>query len=326
MAQSDAAKERAALIPVAERGVQLSTYQDLWSMVAAVHKSGMAPRALNSPEKILVAAQYGMEAGLSFLQSLSSVEVIEGTPGWKNEVGVGFVRAAGGKIRFGFDRDEEGVPCRGWCKTTRDGEDFEFEFTRDDATRAGLWGKKTRDGKPTTWILYPGDMLQWKAVGRALKNVWPDKMHGLPLAHEVAEVVDDGFRVVQSETVSPPREAPGEPDPLQVQLEAETAPSSPEPEGEEPIPEPDFADYDPDDKSQDYSTTDEGKPESWGKDALQAPADEAAEPPPPAEEPLQSDSVDLPPLKAKQPCPACERAWEAYGHHPDCPYYDGEAA
>ncbi len=164
-------------------GLQPQNIDEAYRVATAISKSGMCPQSLNTAEKVFVAMQTGMEAGLSAMAAVRSVVVINGLPSWKGEAALGLIRSRGTNIETGIGG--EGESRFGFAKFRIGDETKEVRFSVADAKQAGLWGK----GGP--WTLYPNDMLVWRAVSRASKRYFSDVLMGLALAEEVADYPQD---------------------------------------------------------------------------------------------------------------------------------------
>src|SRR3990167_2763716 len=155
----------------------------------AVVASGLAPRGMESAEKVMVAVQTGMEAGLTPMRALSSVVVIGGVPTWKGDAARALVEASG-ELKQGTHVQTgtraEGDQLTGWCRTwARDAtEPEETTFATADAKRAGLWGKQG------PWTQYPQRMLQYRALGFHLRDHFGAVLMGLRTAEEQQDMVE----------------------------------------------------------------------------------------------------------------------------------------
>lgn len=170
-----------AQINVGERGLKIATFDDLQRWAATLHASDMAPKSLNTPAKIIVAVQTGLEAGLTPMQAVRSVVVINGLPSWKGETALALVRRAGVVVDVGTRG--EGDKREGFMAFALEagGPIREVTFSTLDAKKAQLWGKSG------PWSTAPDDMLMWRAVGRATKRYFSHLLLGL---YTEAEVID----------------------------------------------------------------------------------------------------------------------------------------
>jgi hypothetical protein len=156
--------------------------ESLWRMAQMVLRSGMAPKDLDSAEKIAGAIGMGMEVGLSPFQAITSIAVINGRGCIWGDAMLGLVSASS-KLE---DITEEAMLDAGGaiigyrCRVKRFGRSWHtVEYTVADAKLAKLWGKISSSGKPTPWVTSPARMLQMRARGFALRDVFPDVLKGL---------------------------------------------------------------------------------------------------------------------------------------------------
>lgn len=137
----------------------------------------------NKPGNVLVAIQWGREVGLGPLQALQNIAVINGRPSIWGDAAAALVRGhpACAGMREGVDG--EGDQRHGWCEVTRRGEQPQRRtFSVADAKKAGLWGKSG------PWQQYPDRMLQLRARGFAIRDVFPDALRGVITAEEADDM------------------------------------------------------------------------------------------------------------------------------------------
>lgn len=138
-------------------------------------RSTLVPKEfIGKPENILIAVLWGKEIGMSPVQSLQSIAVINGRPTIWGDAAIGLARAHPDceSIMEGVDGD--GEQAKGWCEVKRRRQPAQRrEFSVADARKAGLWGK------PGPWQQYPKRMLQLRARGFALRDVLPDALKGI---------------------------------------------------------------------------------------------------------------------------------------------------
>jgi hypothetical protein len=168
------------------RGLALATFDDAYRFAKMVSGSDFAPKDFRGkPESCLLAIQHGSEIGLSPMQSLQSIAVINGRPSIWGDAALAVVSASSvceyvtEEIEDGKDGEALVAICtakrRGYPKPTV------VRFTVTDAKKAGLWGK----GGP--WTQYPRRMLQLRARGFALRDAFPDVLKGLVTAEEAQD-------------------------------------------------------------------------------------------------------------------------------------------
>ncbi len=130
------------------------------------------------PGNILVAIQYGAELGLSPMQALQNVSVINGRPCLWGDALLGLVKAHPLFINIYEEVKNDVAYCRVERKNT---DSVEVRFSIEDAKKANLWGKAG------PWSQYPKRMLQLRARGFALRDAFPDVLKGLITREEVED-------------------------------------------------------------------------------------------------------------------------------------------
>lgn len=181
------------------RSLQLVSMADYAAFGKMAANSKFVPKDfMGRPEDCALAAQFGAEIGLGPMQALQSIAVVNGRPTVWGDAALALVRsspACGGVVE-GIEGD--GEQRRGFCEVTRKGEPPQRRtFSVADAKRARLWGKTG------PWTDYPDRMLQLRARGFALRDVFPDVLRGLVTAEEAQD-----YRVVEPVVVRPAFPAP----------------------------------------------------------------------------------------------------------------------
>src|SRR4030095_3736507 len=100
-----------APIALAERGIQLRSFDELARFSVAIAKSRLAPKGFETPEAIMVAIQLGMEIGLGPMSALQNTCVINGRPALYGDAPLGIVRSTGRLEEFEewYERDGKRV-------------------------------------------------------------------------------------------------------------------------------------------------------------------------------------------------------------------------
>lgn len=138
------------------------------------------PDYRGKPGNVLVAIQMGQELGLPPMQALQNIAVVNGRPAVWGDSLMAIARAhpACEYITETFDDQTMTATCR--AKRKRGPEEVRT-FSKSDAEQAGLWGRNT-------WKQYPKRMLQMRARGFAIRDVFPDALRGIALAEEVQDI------------------------------------------------------------------------------------------------------------------------------------------
>lgn len=130
------------------------------------------------PGNVLIAIQYGAELGLSPMQCLQNISIINGRPCVWGDALLGLVMSKSCFVSID-ENVKNGVAT---CTVRRKNkEPVTTTFSIDDAKRAGLWGKVG------PWTNYPNRMLQMRARSFALRDLFPDVLKGLNSREEVED-------------------------------------------------------------------------------------------------------------------------------------------
>ena len=175
-------------IAIGHRGIELRTLEDLYRFSKYVAVSGLAPKNLRSPEAVLVALEFGLELGLSPMQAIQSVAVINGIPAIWGDTMLGLCMSSPLFDHSEFQEWFEGKPFEdsftAYCRVKRSNrkEATVRSFSVADAKHAGLWNKEG------PWRTYPKRMLQMRARSFALRDAFPDILRGCLAAEEVMDI------------------------------------------------------------------------------------------------------------------------------------------
>ena len=167
----------------ANGGLMPNSLDDLSRLAGIVFKSGMMPKSLPSPEAVGVAVLMGMEVGLSPMQAVQNIAVINGRPSVWGDAMLGLVQGSG----LLEDIKEEAVTEGGGgyrCTVKRKGMSTPTvrQFTMSDAATAKL------KGKSGPWSEYPSRMLQMRARSFALRDAFADVLKGLVAREEAQDI------------------------------------------------------------------------------------------------------------------------------------------
>jgi hypothetical protein len=168
----------------ASTGLALQSFDDAFRFSKMVAASEFAPKDFKGkPESCMLAIQHGSEVGLSPMQSLQSIAVINGRPTIWGDAALALVIGSHVCEYVTEGVDGEGDKMAAVCFAKRRGYEKAtiVRFSVDDAKKAGLWGKIG------PWQQYPKRMLQLRARGFALRDAFPDVLRGLITAEEAQD-------------------------------------------------------------------------------------------------------------------------------------------
>jgi hypothetical protein len=190
-----------SIIPLGARGLQLTTFDELFRFSEFVIKAGFTPKGLETKEKVFLALQYGMELGLSPMITLQNSMVVNNRPAIYGELVVGQVQSHPHfeDMKEEYFGEGEEFTCR--VTLVRKGKTPSIgEFSLREAIDADLLNNPS---KKDTWGKYKKRMLFWRAFTRA-KVIFADVLKGVRLPHEIEdEVVGLGFENARNVTTAP---------------------------------------------------------------------------------------------------------------------------
>lgn len=161
------------------------TVTEAMNMAKMIASSTFAPKGMaNKPGDILLAWQLGAEIGLSLMQALQNIAVINGKPTIYGDAALAVVQAHPHYVnhREWFEGDIKAGTRTAYCAITRRGSPEHITgFSMDDAKKASLWGKQG------PWSLYPDRMLQMRARGFAIRDKFADALKGIITREEVED-------------------------------------------------------------------------------------------------------------------------------------------
>ena len=183
------------------RGLSLATMADAMAFAEMVSQTEFAPKDFRGkPAACLMAIQHGSEIGLSKMQSLQSIAVVNGRPTIYGDAALAVCLASVVCEYVTESVDGEGDRMVATCSAQRRGypAPITSTFSVADAKAAGLWGKQG------PWSQYPKRMLAMRARGFALRNAFADVLRGLVTAEEAQDYQVTGIEVVPSRPAPAP--------------------------------------------------------------------------------------------------------------------------
>jgi hypothetical protein len=154
---------------------------------------------IQTPAQALALGLLCQAEGRHPAEAARDYHIINGKPSLKSEAMLARFQQAGGKVDW-HEYTHESVSG---TFSHPQGGSLKVSWTMQDATRAGLTGNPT-------WKKFPRQMLKARCISEAVRGIFPGVLSGLYAPEEVGE-----FTPVQSVT---------EPEPLQIQAEAQPVP------------------------------------------------------------------------------------------------------
>lgn len=161
-------------------GIVPQNIEEAFRLAGGIAQSGLAPKDMATPEKVLVAIMTGMELGLPPMFAVQKIAVINGRPSLWGDAIPALLYAKGFKLKEWTDGDTA------YCEVTRPtGEKIVRTFSDADAKAAGLLGKSG------PWTQYRSRMRQMRARGFAARDGAADVLGGLYIREEIEEPIKD---------------------------------------------------------------------------------------------------------------------------------------
>lgn len=161
-----------------------TTIEEGYKIANYLAKSSLVPKDMQGrPADVFCALQLGMELGVSPMQAIQNIAVINGRPSIWGDLVPGLAKAHPDFEYMKIDQPTDKNGLTATVTVKRSGEpEHTVSFSKADAQEAGLWGKAG------PWKNYPKRMLVNRARTFAIRDVFPDAMKGLRTAEEMQEV------------------------------------------------------------------------------------------------------------------------------------------
>ena len=155
-------------------------FEQAYRLAKCIASSDFAPPPYKGKANdCLVAMEMGAELGLTPMQALQNIAVIKGRPCLWGDAMLALVKChtAFEDIQETFNDKTQTAICMVKRKKQTA---HTATFSLEDAKRAGLSGRGV-------WLTYPKRMLQMRARGFALRDVFPDALKGLQTIEEISD-------------------------------------------------------------------------------------------------------------------------------------------
>lgn len=190
LATTDARTDKAAFEP--------ATLAEALHVSQVLVASRLLPRSIQTPEAAFAVIATGRELGLSAMQALRAIHIVEGKPTLSADLMVALVKRS---PECAFFRLVESTAERATYETQRRGEPSptRLSWTIEEARASGA---ATKDN----WRKYPAAMLRARASSGLARAVYPDLVLGVydPDELDVRDVTPAAPVTVTVEPVAPP--------------------------------------------------------------------------------------------------------------------------
>jgi hypothetical protein len=157
------------------------SFSDMREQANLLVKSGFLPTAIKTPEQALTIMLTGKELGIGLMESLRSINVIQGKPTMSAQLLLGLCYRTG-QVEKAYVKESTSEKCV-FVIQRKGNPEYVCAFTMQDARSLGLSEKDN-------WKKQPATMLQWRATSKACRLMFPDAICGLYTPEEIAEGVD----------------------------------------------------------------------------------------------------------------------------------------
>lgn len=165
------------------------TLQEALELAKEIAPSRLIPQHLQgAPGDVYVTLLLARDLGLSPMQGILGIDVIEGRPSIDATTAVALCKAS--PLCKYFDCEESDDQHATWV-THRVGspKPLRTTYTIQMAQRAQLVGK-TKNGNPNTWMKHPEAMLRRRASMALARDVYPDVLKNIISRDEAEEIRD----------------------------------------------------------------------------------------------------------------------------------------
>ena len=171
-----------ALTRSAPQGLVPQNLSDVKTFADIITRSSLCPDAYRGkPNDVFVAILMGLDLGLSPMQAVQNIAVINGRPCLWGDAMLAVCKSSPDWEWMVEEQAGEGDRMTARCRVKRRGEpEVVTTFSLSEAKAANLTGKGP-------WRSYPKRMLQMRARGFALRDAFPDVLRGIAPAEEVAD-------------------------------------------------------------------------------------------------------------------------------------------
>lgn len=197
------AEVRAVVAVQDGRGLVAADIDGMFRIARMVAASGLAPKGIDSAEKIVLCMAHGAALGLPPLQALQVIAPVNGRVSIFGDAALALIRSRGLVADYSqrVEGDGDARCAVVSAKRTGNGGTVEQRFSVADAKRAGLWGKTG------PWSQYPDRMLMWRARSWVLRDLFGDVLMGLHIYEESDDIELPRSEYEVKDTPAKPAEA-----------------------------------------------------------------------------------------------------------------------
>ena len=155
-----------ALTKPSQFAFEPSDIESAYKLSKILFAGQLLPSSIKSPEAALTIIAAGRELGLTAMQSLQGIYIVDGRLSLSIKLRLALIWRSGHCEFFNLLKSDE---TEAVFETQRAGKSaaVKLSYTMQDAQRAGLV-------KKSNWMTNPKPMLRWRAAGQLIDLVYPD--------------------------------------------------------------------------------------------------------------------------------------------------------
>lgn len=160
----------------ASTALEPNSLSEAMTLATKLVQSGLLGKNVTKAESALAVILTGRELGLTAMQSLRSIHVIEGKPSLSSDLMVALVKRS---PKCKYFKLIESTAKAATYETDREGEGVtRMSWTIEQAASAGMAGKDN-------WKKYPDAMLRARCIASLARAVYPDLLAGVYEENEI---------------------------------------------------------------------------------------------------------------------------------------------
>ena len=170
------------LIPVGPKGVELKDVDSMFRFAKCYLQSNLAPTSFKNEQQLVIAWAKAAELGLSPLQAVEGMSIINNRVGIMGDLALAMVEASGllEQKRVEYSGEGDSLVCT--VTLQRRGREAQiYSFSVKEARAAGIY-----DRSPT-WRNYPRRMVYYRALGFGLRDEFADVLKGTKTVEELMD-------------------------------------------------------------------------------------------------------------------------------------------
>ncbi len=164
--------------PSASTQLEPHSAEQAFTLAQHLVKSGLLGRNIQRPEAAFAIILAGRELGLTAMQSLRSIHIIEGKPTLSSDLMAALVMRSP-TCRYFQMVESTNTVARYETQRVGAAKPTTMSFTIEDAKLAGVTGK-------SNWKTYPAAMLRARCIAAICRVVYPDLLMGIYETDEIA--------------------------------------------------------------------------------------------------------------------------------------------